>query len=1066
MNNILSQILLAYLFVVPTLSQAQHNWISESGVSINSVDKRTLPKLDNYELLSRYASLNQEGGRLVFAEKVECKIDCIKNGTWESTDDGYLLWRQRISSEDAYSMSIAFESFHLPSTASLFLYDPSKTYVIGPINSEANDHHGQWWSPILPFDEVVIEVQLNEKDLNNLELVINSVQHDFSGVGGVFSGSCNLDVVCGAADGFPQSDRFRDIINSVGMYSINGTDLCTGALINTTRNDCTPYFLTADHCGVRNNNAASVVVYWNYQNSTCRIPGSQASGRLGDGSRMQFNSGSQLIASSSSTDFALLLLDDEVNPVYNPFYSGWDAESQEYDSTICIHHPNSEEKRISFDFDPATAFIDGFFIRVEDWDIGTTEGGSSGSPLYDQNKRIIGQLNGGEASCSNDLFDDFGSLMKAWEGEGTPQTRLKDWLDPDNTGQKIMDGRSCSNSLTVLPDILTFCTSSKRTDTITISVAAGFESGATISFDSLPDGVTINATELEVTRENPLEVEVVIDETIEIEQARFYVVVADQTSQISIPVSMLINNGNPLSPELTFPDDEATGVNFEVDFEWTQTGSGYRLELSTSSSFDSDLLIYENLTDNKIKINDLSPNTKYYWRVSSQNFCGFGDASDVWSFTTGNVVCQLHEAQDVPLIIGTSPTFVNSSIFIGDVGTVLDVNVIDIAGTHSWVSDLEFRLISPSNTVVTLISTACDDSDDFNMSFDDGADSDAIICPLTGRQTFKPLDPLSSFNGEEVSGTWTLEVVDDIELDGGSLDAWSLELCILPEQGRNVSLSPNRIDICQLNFEPFEISATAGVDFQGPIEISLVQGQQINESIDITPSQVIAGESFTISILDMDFVESMPMDQANLALTLSDDVGIDTFYIPIRVIRDSLEINLSAPAHMSERISLDPVFRWEASENTLFSNIRIYNSQDVTSPLIDTLVAQREFRPPNALLPETFYLWQVEVFGECSSEISEFFEFTTDVVTSVENTSLVNISVQPNPVEEYFHVFIPDEYKVGEVDIKIYSAQGILMKEINTDGESLIDASQLVPGVYLLEVHGNSSRWVTKIIKH
>ncbi|MBE5316080.1 MAG: proprotein convertase P-domain-containing protein [Xanthomonadales bacterium] len=75
-----------------------------------------------------------------------------------------------------------------------------------------------------------------------------------------------------------------------------------------------------------------------------------------------------------------------------------------------------------------------------DWDQGTTEGGSSGSGLWDQNKRLVGQLHGGSAACGNDLSDYYGRLSVSWNGGGSAATRLRDWLDPSGSGQTAIGG--------------------------------------------------------------------------------------------------------------------------------------------------------------------------------------------------------------------------------------------------------------------------------------------------------------------------------------------------------------------------------------------------------------------------------------------------------------------------------------------------------------------------------------------------------------------------------------------------------------------------------------------------
>jgi lysyl endopeptidase len=224
--------------------------------------------------------------------------------------------------------------------------------------------------------------------------------------------------------------------------------LCSGALINNTSGDLTPYFLTAHHCGVTAATAATVVVYWNYQNCPCRTPGSAASGGAGNGSLGQFQTGSTVRADYASTDVTLLELDDPIAAAVNAHWAGWDRTGADASSAVGIHHPGGEEKRISFENDPTTVTSyygtavpgDGTHIRVTDWDLGTTEGGSSGSPLFNPDHRIIGQLHGGDAACGNNEDDWYGRFSVSWTGGGTNSTRLSNWLDPGSTGVTVLDG--------------------------------------------------------------------------------------------------------------------------------------------------------------------------------------------------------------------------------------------------------------------------------------------------------------------------------------------------------------------------------------------------------------------------------------------------------------------------------------------------------------------------------------------------------------------------------------------------------------------------------------------------
>ncbi|MCW8878112.1 MAG: pre-peptidase C-terminal domain-containing protein [Kangiellaceae bacterium] len=262
------------------------------------------------------------------------------------------------------------------------------------------------------------------------------------------SGSCNVDVICSEGDGW------RDQIRSAAAISTGGSGFCSGGALNNTSNDGRGFFLTAYHCGITSSNAPSLVTYWNFENSYCRDPGSSDSGSAGDGTLTQFNTGAIFRAAYSPSDMTLVELDDPFDPAHNVYLAGWNAGNTASSSAVAIHHPSVDEKRISFEND-ATAITsyggssspgDSTHIRVIDWDLGTTEPGSSGSHLFDQNKRVIGQLHGGGAACGNNSSDWYGWLNSSWSGGGTNSTRLSNWLDPNSTGQIAIDGMNATGA--------------------------------------------------------------------------------------------------------------------------------------------------------------------------------------------------------------------------------------------------------------------------------------------------------------------------------------------------------------------------------------------------------------------------------------------------------------------------------------------------------------------------------------------------------------------------------------------------------------------------------------------
>lgn len=445
--------------LLPTAAAAQSAFppsLAEPVRGVEQVDKRALPMLDlaAIELEDRKREIDGLAPRFAIPVAVSMTPE-TQNGTWDKLEDGRLLWRKRVHALEALSVNLGFLRFHLPPTAEVWIYDPTYQQILGPFTDRDNDSHRQFWTPVILGDEVVIELAIEPEMLPYLDLELSQVGHGYTGFGypstkNLKSGSCNLDVVCGTTDGYPQVEPWRDQIRSVAVIGTGGSTFCTGFLVNNVNGSPIDYFMTANHCGISSGNAASLVAYWNYENSTCRPPGSGASGGPGDGSLSQFNTGSIFRSASSASDFTLVELDDPIAPAVDPFFAGLDAYGAEASSAVGIHHPSTDEKRISFEDDPTTTTSylgtsapgDGSHVRITDWDLGTTEPGSSGSPVFDQDYRVIGQLHGGYAACGNDDSDWYGRTSVSWAGGGTDATRLSTWLDPSNTGNLQIDGRN------------------------------------------------------------------------------------------------------------------------------------------------------------------------------------------------------------------------------------------------------------------------------------------------------------------------------------------------------------------------------------------------------------------------------------------------------------------------------------------------------------------------------------------------------------------------------------------------------------------------------------------------
>ena len=255
------------------------------------------------------------------------------------------------------------------------------------------------------------------------------VSHGYKTLAFGDSGRCNINVVC------PEADTWSNEVRSAGMLlSQFGSRYCSGALINTVGNTGKQYFLTANHC--MGGSVANDIIMFNYQSSVCELATQT------DGPTDQTVQGLTNLASYASSDFTLLEVQEEIPASYNVFLSGFNAVNAAATNLVGIHHPSGDIKKFSRANKTAVATYwnelpNRFHWEVPSWDEGTTEPGSSGSPLYDANHRIIGQLHGGAASCVNIDYDSYGAVWASWD-QGT--ANLKTYLDPTNSDIRLVDG--------------------------------------------------------------------------------------------------------------------------------------------------------------------------------------------------------------------------------------------------------------------------------------------------------------------------------------------------------------------------------------------------------------------------------------------------------------------------------------------------------------------------------------------------------------------------------------------------------------------------------------------------
>jgi lysyl endopeptidase len=399
-----------------------------------SISTSYFDSLDVKSLHDEEVSNERKGTAPRFAVPHHVSINPVSEQNFEKSMGGY-TWTHQVTAPNATSLNFGFTKFYLPKGAELNIYSADHSEFIRTFTAADNNINNELWTPIIESDDVIIELTVPEAGLKELSFELGHVGQGFRTFGESTqkAGDCNIDVACSDSKGWEKE------VNSVAVISTGGSTFCTGFMVNNTAQDKTPYFMTANHCRITASTAPSLVTYWNYQTSTC--------GGARDGKKTDFQSGSQFLSASAKSDFTLVKLLSQPKAEWHVNYAGWNASPEVGTPTTVIHHPNTDEKSISFDNDPSvlasyggsTSPGDGTHVEVLDYDKGTTEPGSSGSPLFNDKHQVIGQLHGGGAACGNDLSDYYGRFYISWEGGKTSSTSLKEHLDPGKTGKISVD---------------------------------------------------------------------------------------------------------------------------------------------------------------------------------------------------------------------------------------------------------------------------------------------------------------------------------------------------------------------------------------------------------------------------------------------------------------------------------------------------------------------------------------------------------------------------------------------------------------------------------------------------
>ncbi len=372
---------------------------------------------------------------------------------WRPSVAGGLVAAVSVDAEGAHGLRLGLLVTQLPGSAIVRVYSQFRPTVVQELSGQevlqiidrnlqsgnTTDAARTWWTPDTGGSETTLEIELpTGTPASALQVAIPLVSHMFVDLSRYQDGdlvtkevgdsnSCELDVMC-----YSESNSMRNAVARMTFVQDGSGYLCTGTLINDSSSSGTPYFLTANHCISSQTVASTLQTDWFFRASSCNS-------LFAAGNTVRRTGGATLLYATSATDTSFMRLND--TPPAGAVFAGWKASGSALNSTaIGVHHPKGDLLKISFGQISATlncqssggtgiscsmaSGLQGSYYYVS-WSRGTTEGGSSGSGLF-QGNYLIGTLYGGSSavSCSKSTASSYGRFDLPY------QSALSQWLAP------------------------------------------------------------------------------------------------------------------------------------------------------------------------------------------------------------------------------------------------------------------------------------------------------------------------------------------------------------------------------------------------------------------------------------------------------------------------------------------------------------------------------------------------------------------------------------------------------------------------------------------------------------
>ncbi|MDR1525449.1 MAG: T9SS type A sorting domain-containing protein [Tannerella sp.] len=405
----------------------------------------------------------REGVPVPVAQLVKVDYTPDNSGSRTTLPGGERIWRLHLEAPGAVAVMLYYRDFYIPAGGKLFIYSADKSRLLGAYTENTHPSGGVFATEFIGGDELVLEYVEPETGSEKPRIHIDNIGYGYNTSAletflGITtrasSGECMVNINCEEGDAWQNEKKgVCHTVQTIGDKSY----ICTGTLMNNTAEDFKPLILTARHCAsdgsstvADSTNMAQWLFYFHKEREGCGNDSFSGIIKTKVGCKLLVNTGME-----GGSDGMLLLLNEEIPESYDVFYNGWYRGDAPASSGTCIHHPNGDYKKISTYRTPAQnyTFMSSEFTgyRNAHWNVtfhetangfGITEGGSSGSPLYNENKLVVGTLTGGSSTCSYPKgLNIYGKMSHHWNKFPADSAHMDIWLDPTFSGVEALAGR-------------------------------------------------------------------------------------------------------------------------------------------------------------------------------------------------------------------------------------------------------------------------------------------------------------------------------------------------------------------------------------------------------------------------------------------------------------------------------------------------------------------------------------------------------------------------------------------------------------------------------------------------